>query len=307
MSVLPPDLRQPRSAYNERVGVVPTDAIDELRDDRLHGGSWAARIAVEAVAAVADSPAATSGELLERMVDAGRELAASRPGLVAVAGALGRLLATARRQTHLPVNDFRRLIQEEAQALVDARDRAAASIAIQLSERLDGTVVLTHSNSSTVREAFVHTPPRAVLCVATAPHEEGRRLALDLELEGIDVEVIEDADAAWRAAKADLVLVGADTVFRCGTLENKVGTRPIAVAATAAGVPFVVACEVIKLAPITAQEAGVAETHGALFDLTAPGLVTEIVTEEGAYPADEIRTLVDRTPFLREGWPLLDG
>ncbi len=304
MSVLPPGLRQPLATYNEIVGVAP---IDELRDDRLHGGSWAARVAVEAVAAVAYSPAPTSEELLERMVEAGRELAASRPGLVAVAGALGRLLASARRQTHLPVDEFRRLIQEEAQALVDQRDRAAASIAIQLSERLDGALVLTLSNSSTVREALVHTPPRTVFCVATAPHEEGRRMALDLEAEGMDVEVIEDADAAGRAAEADLVLVGADTVFRCGTLENKVGTRQLAAAAAAAGVPLFVACEVIKLAPITAQEAGVAETHGALFDLTAPGHVTEVVTEEGAYPADEIRTLVERTPFLREGWALLDG
>jgi translation initiation factor 2B subunit (eIF-2B alpha/beta/delta family) len=46
-------------------------------------------------------------------------------------------------------------------------------------------------------------------------------------------------------------------------------------------------------------------TEGALFDLTAPELVTEVVTEEGAYPASEIRTLVDRTPFLRDGWALL--
>jgi translation initiation factor 2B subunit (eIF-2B alpha/beta/delta family) len=46
-------------------------------------------------------------------------------------------------------------------------------------------------------------------------------------------------------------------------------------------------------------------TEGALFDLTAPELVAEVVTEEGAYPANEVRTLVDRTPFLREGWALL--
>ena len=93
-------------------------------------------------------------------------------------------------------------------------------------------------------------------------------------------------------------------MFRCGTLENKIGTRPLAEAAAAAGVPLVVACEVIKLAPVTAAEAGVRVTEGALRP-HAPELVTEVVTEEGAYPRTRYATLVDRTPFLREGWALL--
>ena len=119
-------------------------------------------------------------------------------------------------------------------------------------------------------------------------------------------EVVEDADGAHYAGEADLLLVGADTVFRCGTLENKLCTRRLAEAAAAAGKPLVVACEVIKLAPVTAEEAGGKESPGVLFDLTPPGLVSRVVTEEGAYPADEIRTLVDRTPFLRAGWKLLE-
>jgi hypothetical protein len=31
------------------------------------------------------------------------------------------------------------------------------------------------------------------------------------------------------------------------------------------------------------------------------------VTEEGAFPAPEIRALVDRTPFLKDGYALLSG
>jgi translation initiation factor eIF-2B subunit delta len=288
------------------VASVPTETIDELRLDRTHGGSWAARVAVEAVAAVADSPADSPQDLLDQMVAAGRELAASRPGLVAVAGALGRLLASAGPQTHLDLDQFRRLVQEEAQALLQSRDRAAAAIAVQLREHVENSVVLTHSASATVKEALVHGSPRMVLCMATAPDDEGRRLADELAELGLDVEVVEDADGPHHVAESDVLLVGADTVFRCGTLENKRGTRPLAEAASAAGIPVAVACEVIKLAPITAAEAGVFETVGGRFDLTAPDLVALVVTEEGAYPADEIRTLVDRTPFLRAGWSLLE-
>jgi translation initiation factor eIF-2B subunit delta len=282
------------------------ETVDELRLDRRHGGSWAARLAVEALAATAAAaPASSSEELLERLAGDARQLSASRPGLVAVAGALGRLLAAARSASHLPVEELRRLVQAEAQGLVDVRDRAARVIAIQLAERLGGADVLTHSASGTVREALLHGGPARVRCTVTAPHEEGRAFVDDLREAGLDADLVDDHDGPEVAKSVEVVLVGADTVFRCGTLENKIGTRPLAEAAAAAGVPTVVACEVIKLAPVTAAEAGVRMTEGALFDLTAPELVTEIVTEEGAYPANEIRTLVDRTPFLREGWALL--
>src|SRR4051812_34350645 len=147
------------------VGSVPTETIDELREDRTHGGSWAARIAVEAVAAVAETDADSAEQLLERMAEASRELAASRPGLVAVAGALGRLLAAADGHTHLGADQFRRLIREEAQALLQSRDRAAAAIAVQLRPQLEDAVVLTHSASGTVKEALVHGSPRTVLCM----------------------------------------------------------------------------------------------------------------------------------------------
>nr|MBA3383770.1 hypothetical protein [Actinomycetota bacterium] len=60
-------------------------------------------------------------------------------------------------------------------------------------------------------------------------------------------------------------------------------------------------CEVIKLAPIDAP-GRIADEH---FDVTAPEHVDEIVTEEGAYSSDDVRTLIDRIPFLREGYGIL--
>jgi translation initiation factor 2B subunit (eIF-2B alpha/beta/delta family) len=63
-----------------------------LRADRRHGASFLARRACEALVEVAEAPAATSEELLERVTNAGRQLAEARPGIAAVAGAVGRLL-----------------------------------------------------------------------------------------------------------------------------------------------------------------------------------------------------------------------
>ena len=265
-----------------------------------------ARRAVEALVDVAGETVASGDELCANLLQAGRELAASRPGVGAVAGAVGRLLAAAHRHGHLEVEELRRLIDEEAQALLDGRRRAAASIAIQLRERLTDAVVLTHSASATVREALVHTPPEKVLCTVSYPIEEGRAFVEKLRDLGLDAELVEDEDVPSRLHEVSLFLVGADTVFRDGTLCNKIGTATLAEAAATERVPTVVASEVIKLAPIDASEAGPLDAD-TLFDLTPAELIDEIVTEEGTHPIEEVRALVDRTPFLREGYSLLRG
>jgi translation initiation factor 2B subunit (eIF-2B alpha/beta/delta family) len=245
-------------------------------------------------------------QLCARLLAAGRELAESRPSVGAIAGAVGRLLAAAHRNGHLEVADLRRLIDEEARALMDARRRAAASIAIQLRDRLTDAIVLTHSASATVREALLHTPPEKVICTVSYPIEEGRAFAEKLRRSGLNAELVEDEDAPTRLDEISLFLVGADTVFRDGTLCNKIGTAVLADAAAAERVPTVVAAEVIKLAPIDASDVPPPDAE-ALFDLTPAELIDEIVTEEGAHPIEEVPALVDRTPFLREGYALLRG
>jgi translation initiation factor eIF-2B subunit delta len=284
------------------VATILGERVEEIRLDRRHGGSWMARRAVEALVVVADQEASTGEELLANLVAAGRELAGSRPGVGAVAGAVGRVLAAAERHVQLEPDQLRLLVNEEATALIEGRIRAAASIAIQLQERLGEAVVLTHSASATVREALVHTPPERVICTVSSPQDEGRDFADDLRTAGLDVELVEDEDAPAELQWASLFLVGADTVFRCGTLCNKAGTRVLAEAAAAASVPAIVACEVIKLAPIEASAAGL---NTGQRDLTPPELIDCVVTEEGAFPAEEIRALVDRTPFLKDGYALL--
>ena len=280
---------------------VLAERVGELRSDRSHGGSWMARRAVEALAEVAGEPAETSEALLERLDAAGRELAASRRAMGAIAGAVGRVLAAAHHGAHLAPEELRRLVEEEVRGLIDGRDRAAAAIAIQLAPSLTDAFVLTHSASATVREAILHTPPELVFCTVSAPFEEGRSFAEDLRSSGLDVELVDDADAERALERASLFLIGADTVFRDGAVCNKVGTRPLAEAATRLGVRTVVACEVIKLAPIDAPER-IDDEH---FDITPREHVDEIVTEEGAYASDDVRTLIDRTPFLREGYGIL--
>jgi translation initiation factor 2B subunit (eIF-2B alpha/beta/delta family) len=265
-----------------------------------------ARRAVETLSELAEIEASGCEDLLERLRNAGRQLAACRPGVGAVAGAVGRVLAAAGHESHLEVDELRRVIQEEAQALDDARRRAAASITIQLRERLQGATVMTHSASATVREAFQQTEPAKVLCTVSEPVGEGRAFVEDMRDAGLDAELVEDAEAPSRIGEASVLLLGADTVFRDGTICNKVGTIPLAKAAAEAGIPTVVAAEVIKLAPVPGSQAPeLADIERSLFEMVPPDLITEVVTEEGPFTPDEIATLVDRVPFLSEGYALV--
>jgi translation initiation factor 2B subunit (eIF-2B alpha/beta/delta family) len=282
------------------------ERVQELRDDRSHGASWMARRAVETLAELTRLEVRTCEDLLEQLRGAGRELAACRPGVGAVAGAVGRVLAAAGHESHLDLDNLRRLIQEEAQALDDARRRAAASITIQLRERLNGGTVVTHSASGTVREAFQQSEPAKVICTVSEPVGEGRAFAEEWRAAGMDTELVDDAEAPDRVADASILLIGADTVFRDGTICNKVGTIPLAKAAADAGIPTIVAAEVIKLAPVPGSQAPeLADIERSLFELVPPDLITEVVTEEGPFPPDEIATLVDRVPFLSEGYALV--
>jgi translation initiation factor 2B subunit (eIF-2B alpha/beta/delta family) len=280
------------------------ETVEELRSDRTHGGSWMARRAVEALLEVTARPAPSTAELVERLLGAGRELATARPAMGAITHAVGRLVASAQSASHLAPDELQRLVSEEASALIASRDRAAASIAVHLGPSLRDALVLTHSSSATVREGVLHTRPAHLFCTASAPFEEGRRLAEELRTEGLDVEVVEDDDVGRALETASLVLVGADTVYEDGSIKNKIGTRRLAEAAREVGVRTIVACELLKLAPVPAPTV---EDEPELRDTTAPELLDEIVTEEGPVVPEDVRSLIERTPFLRDGYRLLKG
>ncbi|HSK15831.1 MAG TPA: hypothetical protein VK915_06640 [Gaiellaceae bacterium] len=259
--------------------------VERIAADDRHGASWLAKEAVEAVC--------TAVELGEDPLPVARELVRARPAIGAIAGALGRVLSAGRTPEQL---------QEEAAALIAGRERAAATIAVLLSNELEGRTVMTHSASATAREALLHGSPAKVVCTVSEPVGEGRDFAEELAAAGLATELVADEDAEHAVGTVDLLLLGADTVFRDGALVNKIKTNGLTKAAKEAGVPVVVASEVLKLAATNARE-----PDEERFDLTPPEQIDRFVTEEGDFAPDEIATLADRTPFLHEGYELLRG
>jgi translation initiation factor 2B subunit (eIF-2B alpha/beta/delta family) len=259
--------------------------VERIAADTRHGSSWLAKEALEALVEAV--------QIGEDPVETARALVRARPAIGAIAGAMGRVLVSGRTPEQLI---------EEAHAVIAGRERAAVTIAVLLSPELAGKVVMTHSASATAREALVHAQVERVICTVSEPVGEGRTFSGELAETGLATELVADEDAQHAVATVHLLLLGADTVFRDGSLVNKIKTNGLAKAAKKAGVPVVVACEVLKLAPDDPYE-----PDEDRVDLTPSKLIDRYATEEGIFAPDEIAALVDRTPFLREGYELLRG
>jgi translation initiation factor 2B subunit (eIF-2B alpha/beta/delta family) len=262
-----------------------SDRVEYIAADTQHGASWLAKEALETLVEAV--------QLGEDPLETARALVRARPAIGSIAGALGRVLVAGRTPEQLA---------EEAHAVVASRERAAVTIAVILSQELAGKVVMTHSASATAREALIHAQVDRVVCTVSEPVGEGRAFSEELAATGLATDLVADEDANRAVGTVDLLLLGADTVFRDGSLVNKIKTHGLAKAAKKAGVPVVVACEVLKLAPDDPYE-----PDEDRVDLTPPHLIERYVTEEGACAPEDIAALVDRTPFLREGYELLRG
>jgi translation initiation factor 2B subunit (eIF-2B alpha/beta/delta family) len=93
-----------------------------------------------------------------------------------------------------------------------------------------------------------HGPGLSVIVCESRPLCEGVAMAQRLAAAGLHVTVITDAQAGVFVEEADLVLLGADAVTPAGVV-NKVGSRLLALAAKAAGVPVVAVTDSLKVSP----------------------------------------------------------
>ena len=145
-----------------------------------------------------------------------------------------------------------------------------------------------------------------MLACETRPLLQGARLTVwELARAGVPHALIVDGAAAglMRRGEVDAVIVGCDRVAANGDVANKVGTYGLALAARAAGIPFVVAGPVSTIDPriasgeeieIEERDADEVLTAGGrpttlpgtavrnpAFDVTPAELVSALVTERG--------------------------
>ncbi|HEY3336164.1 MAG TPA: hypothetical protein VGK16_13110 [Candidatus Limnocylindrales bacterium] len=301
------------------------DAVTAINDGAITGGAVQAQLAAVTLALVAGR-SVTSRAFARRATirGAANALRQSRPGSAAVGQALDRVLAL------LETFD-----NESTGEAVEAALRAEAEAVLAEASADHGALV---ANALTVLPGDATTPLRvltagntgamgggqfgtAVSTIITAHHEgreihalvaegrpglDGARVAT-WELAQADVPhtLVTDAAAGGcvAAGEVDAVLVTAERVCANGDVVATTGTYPLALAARAAGVPFLVlvATTAVDLATADASAAvledgrpGPVLTAGGTrvapvgtpvrnprLDRTPAGLVTAIVTEEG--------------------------
>jgi methylthioribose-1-phosphate isomerase len=258
--------------------------------------------------------------LFTRLNETANHLAGSRPTAVNLAWALERLKRVAESlRGQAPVDEIRRRLLAEAQAIEEEDRRMCRAIGRHGSELLTGGQgVLTHCNAGGLATADYGT----ALAVFFAAHESGKRLhvfadetrpllqgarltAWELQQRGIDCTLICDAAAAqvMREGRVQAVVTGADRITARGDVANKIGTYSVALSARAHDIPFYVAApsSTFDLSLESGDEIPIEQrpsseiTHGfdrqtapdgvavynPAFDVTPAELVTALICEHG--------------------------
>lgn len=152
-----------------------------------------------------------------------------------------------------------------------------------------GSVVITLSNSSTVREALLAIVPRGVYVMESHPGGEGAAMADALRpaLRGQAghefVELIPDDAIERYVPLADCALAGIDSFDATGAIWHKIGTFRLARVCRAYGKPFYAAGHSLKRSGRELREAPPPdpETGVQLFDRTPGELISRLIHESG--------------------------
>jgi methylthioribose-1-phosphate isomerase len=231
-----------------------------------------------------------------------------------------------------PPADLHAAALAEARAIEAEETAASDAIAAHGAELLAGAGrILTHCNTgalaapgrgtalAVIAELADRGSLQHVIATEARPLLQGARLtAYELDKLGIPYELIVDGAAAGliAAGAVDAVIVGCDRVAANGDVANKVGTYGLALAANAAGIPFVVAgpTSTIDLATPTGADIAIEERdpdevrhaggtqltleqtpcRNPAFDVTPAALVTALVTERGIVPDPDATSLTSR-------------
>lgn len=285
-------------------------AIAAIAADHEHGASYLARQAALALAAASAPGTATQLDAAGRRAllhAAAQRIAVARPSMAALANTAARIWQAAAQagERGAPADDQLAALHEEATSLGTLWDAAARAIGDAAIPLLGGTLY-TISRSGTVEKVLTRLAHeraaagllREIIVAHSLPGGEGVATAGALAGAGWHITLVADAACGVFAPRAAAVVCGADSVRADGSVVNKVGTLPLALAARVAGVPVYVLCETLKIAatdfPLALEElapldlgphaslsSGVA-TRNPAFDRTPGEYITAVVTERGA-------------------------
>ena len=261
--------------------------VKQLREDKIHGATFLGREAVGLLSEAAQaSDAGDIDTLFFHLLLIGLMLRRAQSAMANVWNLTGKLLQIVdeHRVSGVPLQEFQSLIQKVSARTLREGAKASEDVSRNTAQMLPHNgVVLTHSYSSTVLRSlelgFKSGRDFKVYSTESYPGMEGKQLAKELIALGVPVTLIADSAVNSILREVDLVLVGADSVLKDGSLIHKVGTRDIGVAAKEHRISLYSSCESVKFS--IQDFLGERPVTSTLFDSTPPEFVTSYITEEG--------------------------
>jgi len=230
--------------------------FESIRDDVRSGATDLTRRAALEIAAWAEhSPAADPGDFWSEVTSVCRDLVRAKRGMAPLVNLASRVLAAAERTvlSGRAPDTARRAVALEAtrtveSAAADLERLGAVGATIVPADATLATVSASESVAAVLAAAQEAQKEVTVLLSESRPAREGLGFAARLASRGIAATLVVDAALPRLVARADIVLVGADTVSE-DDFVNKVGTYSLALAAREAGVPVYVAALLDKFLP----------------------------------------------------------
>jgi translation initiation factor 2B subunit (eIF-2B alpha/beta/delta family) len=286
------------------------DRLSELRsaiaENTVPGGSAYGRAAAEVIALTLENSDARGPELEQLLQQTSQWLVETKPSMTSIRTVTELAAAALDGATSSnPVIDaMLRFIADSEASIAKVAQHADAYIK-------SGAKVLFHSFSGSLVQVLSRAAQRSTdltfLFTESRPYRESLRIVAELADTPVAFVAYSDASMALAAADADLVLVGADALFRDGSFANKIGSLPLALSCGHVGTPFYVVTEVSKLYPgdpddVAMEQRPPAElvedwelwrsgrigVRNQFFERVPAGLVTAYLTDEGVLTSEEL-------------------
>lgn len=247
--------------------------------------------------------------LIEDLMVVGRALRASQPAmapLIRLSYEVLKITESLNEQQNNVIGACQALLNL-AQDFQKRMEKSKSRICAKLINLInDGDVLITHSHSSTVRDALIcaHEMGRALNVIVTEsrPGFEGRTLAKELGKAGIHCELIIDSAALRLMEHTSFAIVGADCVTE-KYFVNKVGSLSLALGAKELYKKFYVVSDTTKFIPSSLMKlADKQHPENEVLDEKYPNVtilnpyfekiplshVTGVITEKGLLTPEQI-------------------
>ncbi len=292
-----------------------------IEDDHLSGAAVLTERALDYLFALADREYSSSDDFLSFLRKECLKLSESQKSMVSLRRELSHVMCMVEkakkeketekrkkkekrkgkrkgRETEEILEELKQVLrQSAAERLHSLREAETRIIQTGTSLIKEGSLLLTHSRSSTVEKILLHAYQKKwfrVIVTESRPNFEGNLLAEILGKAGIPVTLI--VDAAASVFNPDVVLVGADSITPEYVI-NKIGTRFLA-----ACFPTYVACSTNKFTEeeVIIEERDPAEVlteqyenvtiRNYYFDRTPLKFIAGFITEHGILTPEKVKS-----------------